>query len=164
VFVIVGDDLEPVLLAADLETPLAVDLVEDQLGRLLVGNTPGRRGAREGCRDAELDGIRRARSSRTHDDEHRGGEERDGGQRNTSVLLCIRWPSTPQPDCTAMYCTPSTANELGTPVIPELVLNFHSSAPVLASNAQKLRSLVPPRNTRPPPVVRIGPQFMKGNL
>src|SRR5438132_1018553 len=58
-----------------------------------------------------------------------------------------------------MYCTPSTANELGTPVTPELVLNCQSCAPVLASNAQKLRSLVPPRNTRPPPVVRIGPQF-----
>src|SRR4030095_11886105 len=63
-----------------------------------------------------------------------------------------------------MYCVPSMANELGTPVTPELVLNFQSSAPVLASNAQKLRSLVPPRKTRPPPVVRMGPQFMKGNL
>ncbi len=30
----------------------------------------------------------------------------------SSLLLmapCIRWASTPHPDCTAMYCTPSTA-------------------------------------------------------
>jgi len=58
-----------------------------------------------------------------------------------------------------MYCTPSTENEVGTPVIPELVLNCQSFAPLLASKAWKLRSLVPPRKTSPPPVVRMGPQF-----
>src|SRR6202008_997681 len=84
--------------------------------------------------------------------------------RNVSRRACMRCASTPQPDWTATYCTPSTAYELGTPGMPGVVLTFHSSAPLLASNAQKLRSLVPPRNTRPPPVVRIGPQFMKGNL
>src|SRR3989442_15667439 len=63
-----------------------------------------------------------------------------------------------------MYCTPSIANELGTPVTPELVLNSQRSLPDLASNARKFRSLVPPRKTSPPPVVRIGPQFWDGNL
>src|SRR6185312_10743672 len=42
--------------------------------------------------------------------------------------------STPQPDCTAMYCTPSIMYELGTPVTPELVLNSHNSFPVFASS------------------------------
>src|SRR5207245_11387538 len=79
--------------------------------------------------------------------------------RKVSSRACIRWASMPQPDCTATYCTPSTANELGTPVIPEFVLYSQSGVPVLASNARKLRSLVPPRKTSPPPVVRIGPQF-----
>src|SRR5262249_20983925 len=79
--------------------------------------------------------------------------------RNVSSRACIRCASTPQPDCTATYCTPSMANELGTPVTRELGVNFRSSAPVVASRAQKVRSLVPPRKTRPPPVVRIGPQF-----
>src|SRR4029453_8954730 len=33
--------------------------------------------------------------------------------RISSSEFCIRCASTPQPDCTAMYCTPSTAKELG---------------------------------------------------
>src|SRR5206468_3972284 len=68
-------------------------------------------------------------------------------------------PSTPQPDCTATYCLPSTAKELGTPVTPELVVNSHSTAPVFASKARNFRSFVPPEKTRPPPVVSTGPQF-----
>ena len=72
--------------------------------------------------------------------------------------------STPQPDCTAMYCLPSTAKDTGTPVTPELVGNSQSSLPVLASNARNMRSLVPPENTRPPPVASIGPQFCDGRL
>jgi hypothetical protein len=63
-----------------------------------------------------------------------------------------------------MYCTPSTAKELGTPVTPELVLYSQSFPPVLASKARKPRSLVPPMNTSPPPVVRIGPQSPSGKV
>src|SRR4029077_2434595 len=72
---------------------------------------------------------------------------------------CMPAESTPHPDCTAMYCLPSTANDVGWPMTPELVGNSHSSLPVAASNAWNLRSLVPPVNTRPPPVASIGPQF-----
>src|SRR6266850_5829178 len=81
-----------------------------------------------------------------------------GVQTCALPISCIRCASTPQPDCTATYCTPSTAKELGTPVMPELVLYSQTFAPVLASKARKARSLVPPMKTSPPPVVRIGPQ------
>src|SRR5580692_6582088 len=73
--------------------------------------------------------------------------------------LCMPCASTPQPDCTAMYCLPPTMNDDGWPVIPELVGNSHRSLPLDASNAWNLRSLVPPLNTSPPPVASIGPQF-----
>ena len=46
-------------------------------------------------------------------------------------------------------------------MIPELVLNDHSCSPVRA-NARNMRSLVPPLNTSPPPVVRSEPQFITG--
>src|SRR5438874_1372045 len=69
-----------------------------------------------------------------------------------SSAPCMRCASTPQPDCTAMYWTPSTAKELGTPVMPELVRHCHSGSPVFPSKARKNRSLVPPAKTRPPPV------------
>ena len=52
--------------------------------------------------------------------------------------------STPQPDATAMYCRPSTRNDDGCPVMPELVGNSQSSLPVAASKAWNIRSLVPP--------------------
>src|SRR5262245_35801922 len=62
----------------------------------------------------------------------------------TSVLVpravsrdsCIRCASTPQPDGTAMSCTPSTANELGTPEMPELVRHCRPSvrAPLVHEN------------------------------
>src|SRR6266852_4686054 len=71
----------------------------------------------------------------------------------------MRCASTPQPDCTAMYCLPSRAKALGTPVTPELVVNSHNTAPVWASKARNFRSFVPPEKTRPPPVVNTGPQF-----
>src|SRR5215831_20963605 len=48
VLVIVRDDLQLVFLAADVQSTLCVDFLEDQLGRLLVRNAPRRRGAREG--------------------------------------------------------------------------------------------------------------------
>ena len=38
------------------------------------------------------------------------------------------------------------------PMMPELVFCSHSSSPVLASNARKFRSLVPPAKTRSPAV------------
>src|SRR5207302_8021607 len=79
---------------------------------------------------------------------------------NTSFsCACMPAESTPQPDCTATYCLPSMANDVGWPMIPELVGNSHSSFPVVASNAWNFRSFVPPVNTRPPPVASIGPQF-----
>src|SRR5439155_19580534 len=79
--------------------------------------------------------------------------------RMSSSAPCMRCASTPQPDCTATYCLPSTAKELGTPVTPELVVKSHSTAPVIASKARNFRSFVPPEKTRPPPVVSTGPQF-----
>src|SRR5262245_44610085 len=69
--------------------------------------------------------------------------------RNVSSRDCIRWASTPHPDCTAMYCTPSTMYELGTPVTPEFVLNSQSTAPVVALNARKFLSFAVARH--PPP-------------
>ena len=72
---------------------------------------------------------------------------------------CIVLESIPQPDCTAMYCLPSTLNEDGWPMIPELVGNSHNNFPLAASNAWNMRSLVPPLNTSPPAVATMGPQF-----
>ena len=43
--------------------------------------------------------------------------------------------------------------------MPELVGNSHSTSPLDASNARNIRSFVPPLNTSPPPVVKMGPQF-----
>src|SRR5215471_9143103 len=74
---------------------------------------------------------------------------------------CIPTGSTPQPDCTAMYCFPSTENEVGWLVIPEFVGNCQRSFPFFASKAWKYRSFVPPLNTRPPAVASIGPQFIE---
>src|SRR5689334_1406305 len=71
----------------------------------------------------------------------------------------IERASCPQPETTAMYCVPSTMNDDGGAYTPELVGYSHSTAPVAASYARSLRSLVPPLNTSPPPVVRIGPQL-----
>ena len=72
---------------------------------------------------------------------------------------CIARESIPNPDWTATYCLPSTRNDTGTPMIPELVGCSHKTFPFFASKARNMRSLVPPANTSPPPVVRIGPQF-----
>src|SRR5712692_4822383 len=73
---------------------------------------------------------------------------------------CTPTGSTPQPDCTAIYCLPSTIKDVGWPVMPEFVGNSHKSFPLLAANAWNMRSFVPPLNTRPPAVASIGPQFM----
>src|SRR5688572_6048131 len=73
--------------------------------------------------------------------------------------FCIARASMPHPDCTAMYCLPPTLNDVGCPMIPELVVHSHNTLPLAASNARNLRSLVPPLNTRPPPVASIGPQL-----
>src|SRR5262245_60218554 len=74
---------------------------------------------------------------------------------------CTPAGSTPHPDCTAMYCFPSIAKDVGWLVIPELVGNCQSSFPDFASNAWKYLSLVPPLKTRPPAVASIGPQFIE---
>src|SRR5215831_4363512 len=73
---------------------------------------------------------------------------------------CWNAGSTPQPDTTATYCLPSIANDEGGAVMPELVPISHSTLPSFASNARNLRSLVPPANTRPPPVASIGPHII----
>src|SRR5258708_24976397 len=78
--------------------------------------------------------------------------------------LCIRAASTPQPDCTAIYCVPSTSNDTGTPFTPEMVGYCQRTSPVLASNARNRRSLVPPENKRSPPVASTGPQFCDGSF
>src|SRR5207253_8197017 len=76
VFMIVGDDLELVLLAADFQSALSVDLVEDELGRLLVGNAPRRGRTGERCRDPELDDVSREGAPRPDGDERRHYEKR----------------------------------------------------------------------------------------
>ena len=70
----------------------------------------------------------------------------------------MRAPSTPDLDCTGMYCLPSIWNETGTPFTPELVRNSHRTLPFEASKARKYRSLVSPANTTPPAVASTGPQ------
>src|SRR2546430_2643365 len=80
------------------------------------------------------------------------------------MRACIFAGSTPQPDCTAIYCLPSTGNDTGTAATPEAVGNSHSTLPVLASNARNMRSLVPPANSKPPPVASTGPQLNDGKL
>src|SRR5262245_30079921 len=80
------------------------------------------------------------------------------------MRLCILAGSTPQPDCTAMYCLPSTWNETGTAATPEPVGNSHRILPVLPSKARNMRSLVPPANSSPPPVASTGPQLNEGRL
>src|SRR6266508_2413435 len=45
-------------------------------------------------------------------------------------------------------------------MMPELVGNSQTTAPLDASNARNLRSLVPPLKTTPPPVASIGPQLV----
>src|SRR5262245_43743984 len=80
------------------------------------------------------------------------------------MRLCILAGSTPQPDCTAMYCLPSTGKETGTAATPDGVANSQSTLPVLASKARNMRSLVPPANKSPPPVASTGPQLNDGRL
>src|SRR6267378_848439 len=80
------------------------------------------------------------------------------------MRVCIFAGSTPQPDCTAIYCLPSTWNDTGTAATPEPVGNSHRTLPVLASNARNMRSLVPPANSNPPPVASTGPQLNDGKL
>src|SRR5215831_16387340 len=68
--------------------------------------------------------------------------------------------SPPHPEWTAMYCFPSTKNEVGGAKIPDVVGNSQSSLPVNASNAWIFRSLVPPLNTSPPAVASMAPQCL----
>src|SRR5690606_41076735 len=61
--------------------------------------------------------------------------------RKRSMRPSMPYASTPQPDCTAMYCTPSTSNDVGTPVMPELVRNCHSNRPVRARSEEHTSEL-----------------------
>src|SRR5688500_3073551 len=67
----------------------------------------------------------------------------------------------PQPDCTAMYCLPSTMKDDGWPITPDCVWICHNTLPVEASKARNIRSWVPPLNTSPPPVASTGPQLVE---
>src|SRR5262245_64710562 len=76
------------------------------------------------------------------------------------IKPCWNAGSTPQPETTATYCLPSTANDDGGAVMPEFVPISHNTLPDFASNARNLRSLVPPAKIRPPPVVSSGPHII----
>src|SRR5262249_650955 len=80
------------------------------------------------------------------------------------MRACILAGSTPQPDCTATYCLPSTWNDTGTAATPEMVGNSQRIFPVLASKARNMRSLAPPANGTSPPVASTGPQLNDGRL
>src|ERR1700756_2850256 len=75
------------------------------------------------------------------------------------MRACILAGSTPQPDCTATYCLPSTWNDTGTAATPEIVGESQTNFPVLASNAGTMRSLLRPANSTSPPVASTGPQL-----
>src|SRR4029077_19433813 len=68
---------------------------------------------------------------------------------NALSRACIERESIPNPDCTAMYCVPSTMKDEGDAMMPEFVGNSHSTSPFVALNARNLRSFVPPLNTNP---------------
>src|SRR5262249_29828185 len=80
------------------------------------------------------------------------------------MRACILAGSTPQPDCTAMYCLPSTWNDTGTAATPDGAGYSRRILPVLAWKARNRRSLVPPANRTPPPVASTGPQLNDGRL
>src|SRR6056300_1268424 len=80
------------------------------------------------------------------------------------IKFCSLWASTPQPDCTAIYCLSSTEKVTGTPMTHELVGYSHRISPFLESKALNLRSFVPPMNTRSPAVARIDPQLWLSNV
>src|SRR5690349_6283368 len=67
----------------------------------------------------------------------------------------------PQPEATATYCSPFVYQVTGDEVMPEPVLNFHSSLPVFASNALRKPSGVPVK-TRLPSVESTPPQSTPG--
>src|SRR3954465_1230849 len=69
----------------------------------------------------------------------------------------------PQPETTETYCSPSISQVIGEPTMPEPVLNFQSSAPVLASKAFRKPSGVPVK-TRLPAVVSTPPHSGAGFL
>src|SRR5262245_66392004 len=59
-------------------------------------------------------------------------------------VACIPRESPPHPEWTAMYCFPSTRNEVGGAKISDVVGNSHSSLPVVESNELLFRSFVTP--------------------
>src|SRR5207248_5017998 len=66
------------------------------------------------------------------------------GSRTSRSLETTAPAQPPTPESTATYCLPSgPRNVVGLPMIPEGVLNFHSSVPVLASTALSQPSIVP---------------------
>src|SRR5947208_8324842 len=84
-----------------------------------------------------------------------------GQPRRSPSRPCWNAGSTPQPDTTLMYWTPSTAKDDGGAMMPEFVVNCHNTFPLPASKARKFRSFVPPAKTSPPPVVRTPPQLIE---
>src|SRR4029077_2296276 len=80
---------------------------------------------------------------------------------SSAMRPCFMAASTPQPDSTATYWTPSTVQAEGGAMTPEWVRKCQSCSPVVASKARNSRSLVPPPKTSPPAVVSSDPHIME---
>ena len=81
---VVGDDFQLVLLATHVQPALAVDLIEDQLGGVLVGDAPGGGRPEEGSRDSEFDDVGGDGPAGTDRDQYEG-EEREPDQRSRTL-------------------------------------------------------------------------------
>ena len=87
IFVVVGDDLELVLLAVHVEPALGVGLVEDEIDRVLVRNPPGGGGARKWRRDSELDHVGCETAFRTPSDQRCRSKKRRPIRRKSCTHL-----------------------------------------------------------------------------
>jgi len=81
-----------------------------------------------------------------------------------SCAVCIFAGSTPQPDCTAIYCCAVDLERYWHRGNARAVGNSHSTLPVLASNARNMQVVVPPANSKPPPVAEDRTQLNDGML
>src|SRR5260370_697867 len=79
------------------------------------------------------------------------------------------YPQAPRERCARLLCVLAPLRHAPpapprTAAAPDPVGNSRRIWPVLASKARNLRSLVPPANSRPPPVASTGPQLNDGKL